>query len=209
MAVSAQTRDGALTTDGVNSLISGDRRKRMRQLNAFLCGHLRTPENLKPHGPTHRCLRCYEASKAERRRLIEERDNDIRAYVASGKSMREAAAAFRLHYDTVRRIVGSQEMLRRSALIRDPLFSQRALRVAAQAVGANPDQLKQDWRDKPLVHARWAFMAAMNRRGASLGRIGRILNRDHTTVMYGIRQAQKLAESKPDFAALMAKVEAA
>ena len=43
-------------------------------------------------------------------------------------------------------------------------------------------------RYRPIVRARWALIAALRERGWSLMRIGAFLNRDHTTVMYALRQ---------------------
>lgn len=184
------------------------RRMRMLSQGRFICGHERTPENSRPHGKGFTCRECAEALKAMRHQLRAERDDKVRAYVMSGKSIEEAARHFGISQAIVRKATGTLDMIRRTALIRDPLFAQRALKIAAMEAGARVDQLKQDWRDKPLVHARWAYMTAMHRKGASLGRIGRILGRDHTTVHYGIKQAERLM-AKPEFAALVAKVEAA
>lgn len=184
------------------------RRRRMLSQGRFICGHERSPENSRPHGKSFTCRECAEALKAMRHQLRAERDDKVRAYVMSGKSIEEAARHFGISRKMAIKAIGSLDMIRRSALIRDPLYAQRALKIAAMEAGARVDQLKQDWRDKPLVHARWAYMTAMHRKGASLGRIGRILGRDHTTVLYGIKQAERLMD-KPEFAALVAKVEAA
>ena len=43
-------------------------------------------------------------------------------------------------------------------------------------------------RMRPVVRARWALIAALRERGWSLMRIGAFLNRDHTTVLYALRQ---------------------
>ena len=184
------------------------RRMRMLAQGRFICGHERTPENSRQHGNGFACVQCAQAAQAMRDQLRAERDDQVRAYVMSGKSIDDAARHFGISRKMAIKATGSLDMIRRSALIRDPLYAQRALKIAAMEAGARVDQLKQDWRDKPLVYARWAYMTAMHRKGASLGRIGRILGRDHTTVHYGIKQAARLMD-KPEFAALVAKVEAA
>jgi DNA-binding CsgD family transcriptional regulator len=191
-----------------NGASKTQRRKRMMEIGAFACGHPRSPENSVKHGPAFQCIQCRDARIAEAKQRRAERNEAITEYVAAGNTIGQAASKFGLNYHTVKKIVGNISVLRRSPLIQDPFFAQRALKVAATEAGANPEQLKLDWRNRPLVHARWAFMVAMHRRGASLPRIGRLLDRDHTTVMYGLRKAAAL-RGKPEFETLLAKVDAA
>lgn len=91
----------------------------------------------------------------------------------------------------------------------DPFYGQRAIKVAADLAGANAEQLLMDWRDKPLVHARWAVMVCMRRRNFSFTQIGRRLHRDHTSVMYGVERAQYMAERLPELAEMIELVDAA
>lgn len=50
-------------------------------------------------------------------------------------------------------------------------------------------QLQSPIRMKHIVRARWELMYRANREiGATLPRIGHFLNRDHTTVLHGIRR---------------------
>lgn len=44
------------------------------------------------------------------------------------------------------------------------------------------------WRDPRAVRARWFAFNALRERGWSLPRIARAFNRDHTTVIYGLRR---------------------
>jgi len=44
-------------------------------------------------------------------------------------------------------------------------------------------------RHRGVVRARWAVMVALHRRGWSTVQIGRLMGRDHTTVMHGLKQA--------------------
>jgi chromosomal replication initiation ATPase DnaA len=46
-------------------------------------------------------------------------------------------------------------------------------------------------RHRPIAWARQDFMLSAERAGYSLSEIGRFLNRDHTTVLHGIRAAKK------------------
>jgi hypothetical protein len=54
--------------------------------------------------------------------------------------------------------------------------------------------LRSPSRSPRLVRARWAAMAAArSETDASLPQIGRILNRDHTTVLHGLRRMEASA----------------
>jgi len=94
--------------------------------------------------------------------------------------------------------------------VSDPLYSQRAIAVAARLAGSKPEQLLSDWRrPKILVRARWAVMMGMAKRGAGQSAIGRRLCRDHATVQYGISRGNALAARDAAFARLVAEVDAA
>jgi len=71
---------------------------------------------------------------------------------------------------------------------------------AAQAVGETPDSVVCANRKPRLARARWAVMLALRNEGWSTFRIGReIGNRDHTTVMHGLKKARELREIDADF----------
>lgn len=62
-------------------------------------------------------------------------------------------------------------------------------------------------REAPLCHVRFAIMKLAKERGVSLPRIGRALgDRDHTTVISGVRRAKQLSND-PDFARLIADLD--
>lgn len=62
-------------------------------------------------------------------------------------------------------------------------------------------------RRQDLVRARHiAMWLARQRYGVSLPNIGRTINRDHTTVLHGIRRAQKLMTEDRDFQRDLAEV---
>jgi len=63
---------------------------------------------------------------------------------------------------------------------------------AAKATGYTVADLTGPCRARPLAWTRFAIMAEMRAHGYSLPRIGRILHRDHSTVLNGLRQAQAL-----------------
>lgn len=72
-----------------------------------------------------------------------------------------------------------------------PTGKEVALRVC-KAHGITMDELCSDQRHKKLVLARHEAMLAMSEETAlSVTQIGRILNRDHTSVLHGVRSLKK------------------
>ena len=69
------------------------------------------------------------------------------------------------------------------------------IRRIERAHGVTLEQMQGPRRYRPIVRARWALIAALRERGWSLMRIGKFLNRDHTTVLYALRrEAERRAE---------------
>lgn len=96
-----------------------------------------------------------------------------------------------------------------SPFAQDPLYAQRAIATAAELVGCSPEQLiEQGPRKRPQVRGRWAVMLVLTNRGASQTAIGRRLRRDHSSVGNGLRNARHLLTIDPEFAAIVAKVDA-
>jgi chromosomal replication initiation ATPase DnaA len=74
---------------------------------------------------------------------------------------------------------------------------------AALAIHETPETVTSPGREQHLTHARWAVMMALHDAGWSTPRIGRALdNRDHTTVLYGLKKARSLRATCADFAEL-------
>lgn len=65
----------------------------------------------------------------------------------------------------------------------------QVLERASLVSGFTVPQLTGAQRHRGVVRARWAVMLALHRRGWSTVQIGRLLGRDHTTIMYGLRRA--------------------
>lgn len=55
----------------------------------------------------------------------------------------------------------------------------------------------------PFCRARWAVWQVLRERGYSYPRIGAHFNRDHSTIIHGVKQAAKLYETSPEFADLV------
>lgn len=75
----------------------------------------------------------------------------------------------------------------------------------ASLFGLTADQLMPDTRYKALVRARFAIYAGLALRAELSGRapstvkIGRIMNRDHATIHYGLQRAQYTMERDAEF----------
>ena len=63
---------------------------------------------------------------------------------------------------------------------------------ASYATCRTVEEITGPCRARPLVWLRFAIMEQMRARGLSLPAIGRLLHRDHTTVLHGLRQAEAL-----------------
>lgn len=80
------------------------------------------------------------------------------------------------------------------------------LQLVAVEAGLPPELIRGECRQRELVQARWLVMALAQRcLGYSLPRIGRLMGRDHTTVLHGIRSLAALARAD---ATLAARIEA-
>lgn len=181
-------------------------RLRMKESGAFSCGHAWTLQNQQRNGDNWRCKTCADEQKAARREALDKRDCEIRKYMIDGHSAAEAVQHFGLSYAVVVRACGGVDSIKRRELIKDPTFSTRAMVAAAHAVHSTCDELRGDLRFAHLIRGRQAFSIAMRNRGASLPRIGQLLNRDHTTILHGIRKGGKQIKTDPRFAELVEMV---
>lgn len=85
-----------------------------------------------------------------------------------------------------------------------PLAMKRLLNTVADVFGVRLAQILSQRRSAPIALARQVAMhQAVERLGYSLPRIGRVLGRDHTTVLHGHRRIQQLLRTDPDLAARM------
>lgn len=63
--------------------------------------------------------------------------------------------------------------------------------------GYTLDDLRSAARDRPLVHLRWElYWVLLHEFGWSRSRIGKYFNKDHTTVLHGIKQIEKREKEK-------------
>lgn len=71
-------------------------------------------------------------------------------------------------------------------------MSHPAILRAAKVSGIPAGDIAGPCRKPYVCFTRYVVMAALRDRGLSLPAIGRIVHRDHSTILYGLRQAEKL-----------------
>lgn len=74
------------------------------------------------------------------------------------------------------------------------------LAESARLFKVPPELLSTQRRAKPLVQARFAICKAMRMHDVPLKRIGTLMGRHHTSVMYSVEQADILMGENPKFA---------
>lgn len=62
------------------------------------------------------------------------------------------------------------------------------IRKVAEIHNVTVDDMMGNGRTSKFVEARQEAFYALHKRGLSYSEIGRIMNRDHSTVMYGVRK---------------------
>ena len=73
---------------------------------------------------------------------------------------------------------------------------QQSVKAIERATGVSYEEMKGPSRYAPIVAARWQVIALLRARGWSLPKIGKELNRDHTTILYALRQIAAV-EARP------------
>lgn len=83
------------------------------------------------------------------------------------------------------------------------MITDRVLTAVCRHGGIARAELLSPARQAPVVRARQiAALLLRERTGQSYPRIARWLQRDHTTVLHGVRQARRLKDTDPAFRAL-------
>lgn len=73
--------------------------------------------------------------------------------------------------------------------------------AAAEMFCVHPRDLVGPYRFNFLMLPRFALYKALRMRGWSFPQIGRLLNRDHSTIIYGVSRADYYMERDPGYAA--------
>ena len=95
----------------------------------------------------------------------------------------------------LRRMVDAGETVRLTpTLVRmtPPASPREVVACAAWLFGTTPRDILQPSKHQAHVDARWAVMKALSFRGSSRSSIGRLLGKDHSTVIHGIRRAEQV-----------------
>ncbi len=72
-----------------------------------------------------------------------------------------------------------------------------------------PAEIRGPARERNITHVRFAIMSVARSRGLSTPQIGRALgDRDHTTILHGLKRAKQLSAT-PEFRALLTSLEEA
>lgn len=75
------------------------------------------------------------------------------------------------------------------------------VKAAAEMFHVHPRDLVSHYRFNFLMLPRFALYKALRLRGWSYPQIGRLLDRDHSTIIYGIQRADYYMERDPGYAA--------
>lgn len=173
------------------------------------CGHSAIAKNIDYHGGKRVCTRCRAERNALKRAARERIKAEICALLDEKRSHGEIAQITGASINTVRKISAEYIPAHKRALLSDPFYPSRALETAARVAGAKVSQLRLGWRQRELARARFAYMLAMHERGMAVSAIGRSLNRDHSTVIYGVDQAKYLVTRDTAFREIFEQVRAA
>ena len=77
------------------------------------------------------------------------------------------------------------------------------IKLAANKFCVDHRDLTGPYRFKFLMRPRFAVAKVLRERGCSLPEIGRLTNRDHSTVRYQIEQAEYFMSRDPEYAAIV------
>lgn len=72
--------------------------------------------------------------------------------------------------------------------------------LAQQLFGVHERDITGSARFRFVLNARFAVVKALHMRGWSYTEIGRLLDRDHSTIINACRKAQKLMDADPSYA---------
>ncbi len=83
----------------------------------------------------------------------------------------------------------------------------RLICAAAQIFGVTEESLRSDDRSDASL-ARWALSYVLiDRVGWTAARVGRLLDKHHTTILYGYRRASEMRDSSEQFFNAIAMIE--
>ena len=75
-----------------------------------------------------------------------------------------------------------------------------------RVTGISRREILAQIKERRVIEARFTLMLALRKRGLSTPTIGDMLNRDHSTVLSGLRRARDRYDSDPVFRAIVDEV---
>lgn len=82
-----------------------------------------------------------------------------------------------------------REVCPHATILPDP--RRETLKACATEYGVTVDDIVGYRKEKNILKARWKAMYLLHKRGMSFSRIGRLLKKDHTTVMNAVKNYEK------------------
>lgn len=80
------------------------------------------------------------------------------------------------------------------------MLKEDIVKEASALFNVHPRDLMGNYRFRFVARARQALYLALRRRGWSYPQIGRFMNRDHSSVIYGTKVALHLEQRDPEYA---------
>ena len=88
---------------------------------------------------------------------------------------------------------------------REPIV-RRAVEYAARQTGFTVNDILGQARDQPLAVTRFGVMAALTNAGLSSTEIGSALNRDHSSILYGVRRCKEMRQRDREYDAFVGDI---
>ena len=88
-----------------------------------------------------------------------------------------------------------REKLTRVKVVATKRFCEELLMRCCEVFDVPFDEVKSKKREKSMVFARQAFCYLAKKEKYTLGNIGKLINRDHSTVLYSIKQVECYIQS--------------
>lgn len=94
------------------------------------------------------------------------------------------------------------------SITRNYVTKGQVISVVESVTGHTVEEMKTASRKQPLVFSRYMMMRMLrSRTSMSLNQVGKMLGRDHSTVLYGIEVSDNLLKFDPQFKRIYKKIE--
>lgn len=97
-----------------------------------------------------------------------------------------------------RTVFGTEDLIKQLREVRQahrrPVFKE-TLRIVSEAYGVTVEQVLGESRNVDVVHARHAIFYVLTRGGYAAAAVGRLMDRDHTSVLHGCKMHMERMEA--------------